>query len=129
MVRWARYCADIEPNPEVGAGGHFCGGYGPLSRLHGSVVDHLDAVEVVVVNRAGVARSVIATRDPKDPNHDLWWAHAGGGGGNFGVVTRYWLRTPGAAGDDPAKLLPRAPAGLLRVVVAGTTPGSPRTAP
>ncbi|MFB9965549.1 FAD-binding protein [Sinosporangium siamense] len=33
--------------PEVEAGGHFAGGgYGPLSRRYGSVVDHLYGVEV-----------------------------------------------------------------------------------
>ena len=40
----------------------------------------------------GRAASVIATRENTDPNRDLWWAHTGGGGGNFGVVTRYWFR-------------------------------------
>jgi aclacinomycin oxidase len=97
--------------PDVGAGGHFVGGgYGPLSRRYGSVVDHLYAVEVVVVDAHGTARAVVATREPHDPNRDLWWAHTGGGGGNFGVVTKYWLRAPGATGSDPAKLLPPAPA-------------------
>jgi len=100
--------------PEVGAGGHFVGGgYGPLSRRYGSVVDHLYGVEVVVAGRDGAARAVVATREPDDPNHDLWWAHAGGGGGNFGVVTRYWLRAPWATGTDPSRLLPPAPAEML----------------
>ncbi|WP_394617620.1 FAD-dependent oxidoreductase [Lentzea sp. JNUCC 0626] len=81
--------------PEVGAGGHFAGGgYGPLSRRYGAVVDHLYGVEVVVVGRDGRARLVTATREAGDPNRELWWAHTGGGGGNFGVVTRYWLRSP-----------------------------------
>ncbi|MFC4909105.1 FAD-binding protein [Actinomadura gamaensis] len=79
--------------PSVGAGGHVVGGgSGPLSRTLGLSVDHLYAVEVVVVDAAGRARSVIATRDPEDPHRDLWWAHTGGGGGTFGVVTRYWFR-------------------------------------
>jgi FAD binding domain/Berberine and berberine like len=104
--------------PEVGVGGHFCGGgYGPLSRLHGSVVDHLYAVEVVVVDRSGRARAVVATREPDDPHRDLWWAHTGGGGGNFGVVTRYWLRAPGVTGADPPRALPAAPSQLLRSLV------------
>jgi aclacinomycin oxidase len=104
--------------PEVGAGGHIAGGgYGPLSRRYGSVVDHLYAVEVVVVDRHGAARAVVATRDAGDPNRDLWWAHTGGGGGNFGVVTRYWLRSPGATGADPATLLPRAPEQMLECLV------------
>jgi len=56
---------------------------------------------------------VTATREPHDPYRDLWWAHTGGGGGNFGIVTRYWFRSPDAAGDDPARLLPQAPASVL----------------
>ncbi|GAA3836971.1 FAD-binding oxidoreductase [Amycolatopsis tucumanensis] len=103
----------------VAAGGHIQGGgYGPLSRSLGSVVDYLYAVEVVVVDRSGRARAVVATREQDDENRDLWWAHTGGGGGNFGVVTRYWMRSPGATGDDPARLLPKPPA-----VTLGTTIG------
>lgn len=100
----------------VGAGGHICGGgYGPLSRLLGLTVDYLHAVEVVVVNEDGTTSTVVATRDENDPNHDLWWAHTGGGGGNFGVVTRYWMRTPDATGTEPACLLPRPP-GSVHIV-------------
>jgi hypothetical protein len=99
----------------VGAGGHIIGGgYGALSRRHGSVVDHLYGVEVVVVDRTGQARSVIATRDSSDPAlRDLWWAHTGGGGGNFGVVTRFWMRAPGVSTMDPGGLLPKPPTKLL----------------
>ncbi|MEV5500353.1 FAD-binding protein [Nonomuraea fuscirosea] len=105
--------------PAVGAGGHFAGGgYGALSRRYGSVVDHLYGVEVVVAGADGAARAVVATREPGDPNRDLWWAHTGGGGGNFGVVTKYWLRSPGATGSDPAGLLPASPAEMLERVVA-----------
>jgi FAD/FMN-containing dehydrogenase len=104
--------------PEVGAGGHFAGGgYGPLSRRYGSVVDHLYGVEVVTVDASGRAKVVVATREPDDPNRDLWWAHTGGGGGNFGVVTRYWLRSPGATGTDPSRLLPPAPQRMFQRVV------------
>jgi FAD/FMN-containing dehydrogenase len=80
--------------PGVGAGGHIAGGgYGRLSRLHGLAADHLYAVEVVVVDKAGDVRAVVATCEPSDPRRELWWAHTGGGGGNFGVVTRYWFRS------------------------------------
>jgi hypothetical protein len=100
---------------EVGVGGHITGGgYGHLSRRDGLVVDHLYAVEVVVVDRSGRARPVVATREPDDPHRDLWWAHTGGGGGNFGVVTRFWMRSPGVDSDDPTLLLPRAPARMRR---------------
>ncbi|WP_394825692.1 FAD-binding oxidoreductase [Pendulispora albinea] len=98
----------------VGAGGHICGGgYGFLSRKHGLVVDHLYAVEVVVVDKRGVAKLVTATRDANDPNRDLWWAHTGGGGGNFGVVTRYWLRSPKADNRPTARVLPTPPTEVL----------------
>lgn len=80
--------------PGVGAGGHIAGGgYGRLSRLHGLAADYLHAIEVVVVDGAGV-HAVVATREPADPRRELWWAHTGGGGGNFGVVTRYWFQSP-----------------------------------
>jgi FAD binding domain/Berberine and berberine like len=105
--------AGISPN--IGVGGHVLGGaFGYLCRQHGLAADHLYAVEVVVVEETGTARSVVATWEPSDPNHDLWWAHTGGGGGNFGIVTRYWFRSPGASGTDPARLLPRAPSSVLR---------------
>ncbi|MER6915304.1 FAD-binding oxidoreductase [Streptomyces sp. NPDC000594] len=101
--------------PDVGVGGHVAGGgYGPLCRLYGLISDHLYAVEVVVVDRAGRARSVVATREPGDPHRDLWWAHTGGGGGSFGVVTRYWFRSPGTTdATPPERLLPRPPATAL----------------
>ncbi|MFF5448597.1 FAD-binding oxidoreductase [Streptomyces sp. NPDC012888] len=100
----------------VGMGGHVTGGgYGALSRAFGLAADHLYAVEVVVVDAAGRARAVIATRERHDPHRDLWWAHTGGGGGNFGVVTRYWFRSPDASRHctDPSRLLPRPPGNVL----------------
>ena len=100
--------------PNVGMGGHVVGGaFGFLCRQHGLAADHLYAVEVVVVDDTGAAKSVVATRESNDPNRDLWWAHTGGGGGNFGVVTRYWLRSPAARGSDPRLLLPKSPDSML----------------
>jgi hypothetical protein len=96
--------------PGIGMGGHVVGGaFGFLCRQLGLAADYLYAVEVVTANEGGRASSVVATREPSDPNRDLWWAHTGGGGGNFGIVTRYWFRSPGAAGNDPSRLLPGAP--------------------
>ncbi|GAB3174267.1 BBE domain-containing protein [Myceligenerans halotolerans] len=96
----------------VGAGGHIMGGgYGLLSRRHGLTVDHLHGVDVVVVGADGAVRQVRATRSR---NRDLWWAHTGGGGGNFGVVTRYLLRSPDARlPGEPGGLLPRPPSTVL----------------
>ncbi|MFB6581595.1 FAD-dependent oxidoreductase [Streptomyces sp. NPDC056402] len=98
----------------VGAGGHIAGGgYGLLSRAHGLVVDHLYAVEVVVTDGKGGVRTVVATREKNDPNRELWWAHTGGGGGNFGLVTRYWFRSPGANGSEPSEQLISPPSTVL----------------
>jgi FAD/FMN-containing dehydrogenase len=106
-------------SPDIGVGGHVVGGaFGFLCREHGLAVDHLYGVEVVVVDETGTARSVVATREPSDPNRDLWWAHTGGGGGNFGIVTRYWFRSPEASGTVPALLLPRAPDSMVIFRVA-----------
>jgi hypothetical protein len=96
--------------PGIGMGGHIVGGaFGFLCRQLGLAADYLYAVEVVTMDADGHARSTVATREASDPNRELWWAHTGGGGGNFGIVTRHWFRSPNASGDDPAKLLPRAP--------------------
>lgn len=77
----------------VGAGGHITGGgYGLLSRKHGLIVDWLDAVEIVCVNADRRAEVVIASRDGSAAEQDLLWANQGGGGGNFGIVTRFWFK-------------------------------------
>ncbi len=102
----------------VGIGGHIPGGgYGFFSRRYGISVDHLYAVEIVVVDASGTPRLLVATREANDPNRDLWWAHTGAGGGNFGVVTRYWFRTPGVTSTDPARLLPKAGNQRARIVL------------
>ncbi len=102
-------------HPGIGVGGHIPGGgYGVLCRLHGLAVDHLYGVEVVVVDESGTAHTIVATREPSDPNRELWWAHTGGGGGNFGIAIRYWFRSPHAVGLDPSDLLPKAPDSMLR---------------
>ncbi|MDB4898257.1 MAG: linked oxidase protein [Gemmatimonadetes bacterium] len=99
--------------PEIGMGGHVVGGaFGFLCRQLGLAADYLYAVEVVTVDERGTARSTVATRKQSDLHRELWWAHTGGGGGNFGIVTRYWFRAFGAAGDDPAHMLPPAPTSM-----------------
>ena len=100
--------------PHIGMGGHIAGGaFGFLCRELGLAADYLHAVEVVTVDRNGQAAAVFASAERDDPNRDLWWAHTGGGAGNFGIVTRYWFRSPDAAGSDPSRLLPRAPASVM----------------
>jgi hypothetical protein len=96
--------------PSVGAGGHFQGGgFGALCRRNGLSSDCIYAVEVVTVTASGGVKTIVATREAGDPNRELWWAHTGGGGGNFGVVTKYWMRGWGATGSNPATLLPAPP--------------------
>ena len=103
----------------VGMGGHVTGGgFGPLSRLYGQISDHLYAVETVVVDENGKAKAVTATREEDDPHRDLWWAHTGGGGGNFGVATKFWFRSRDGQGDDPTLLLPKRPSGHTMASVA-----------
>jgi FAD/FMN-containing dehydrogenase len=60
------------------------GGFGYLTRRFGWAVDNLEEVEIVTAD--GEIR--IANRDRND---DLFWA-VRGGGGNFGVVTRFTFR-------------------------------------
>jgi aclacinomycin oxidase len=96
--------------PAIGMGGHVAGGaFGFLCRQLGLAADYLSAVEVVTVDGDGHPRIVVATREPSDRHHDLWWALTGAGGGNFGIVTRQWFRSQDASGADPKQTLPRAP--------------------
>jgi hypothetical protein len=98
--------------PGTGIGGHATGGgHGMLTRQFGLITDHIEAVEMVVVDEHRNVRVVVAERGGS--NDDLWWAVAGGGGGNFGVITKYWFRSPSATGTEPGELLPRPPADLL----------------
>ena len=82
----------------VGAGGHITGGgYGLLSRKHGLVVDWLTGVEIVTVDENRRAAAHVVTVDGDEAARDLLWANQGGGGGNFGIVTRFLFRELPAA--------------------------------
>jgi len=78
----------------VGAGGHISGGgYGLLSRLHGLTIDHLSAVDIAIWEHSyGRSRLLHVSADSHDADErDLFWAVCGAGGGNFGVIVRYYF--------------------------------------
>lgn len=73
--------------PTVGTAGlTLGGGFGLVSRAFGLTADALVGLEMV----DACGNLLVASRHQ---NEDLFWASRGGGGGNFGVVTRFWFRT------------------------------------
>lgn len=96
----------------VGIGGiTLAGGIGYLVRKHGLTIDNLVAAEIVTAD--GQQLHVDAESHP-----DLFWAIRGGGG-NFGVVTRfkYKLQPVGAAVGGML-LLPATPDVITGVIAA-----------
>jgi hypothetical protein len=73
--------------PAVGVSGFTLGGgYSMLSRYLGLTIDNLVSITMVTANGS----SVVVANSTVHP--DLFWALRGGGGGNFGVVTRFTFR-------------------------------------
>jgi FAD/FMN-containing dehydrogenase len=73
--------------PSVGVGGHALGGgMGLAGRRFGLTCDNVVSLRIVT------ADGRLVTADA-DTNPDLYWACRGGGGGNFGIVTRFEMRT------------------------------------
>lgn len=72
--------------PSVGIGGHTLGGgFGLASRAWGLACDNLMSAQVVLADGSTV------TADARH-HSDLYWACRGGGGGNFGIATRFVFR-------------------------------------
>ncbi|WP_411381725.1 BBE domain-containing protein [Pseudomonas sp. MPB26] len=93
----------------VGLGGHICGGgYGLLSRKDGLMCDWLSGVDMLVPNAQGNGLiPVHVARNSSDKDElDLFAACCGAGGGQFGIITRYYFDS-----------LPDAPAEVLWLVM------------
>jgi FAD/FMN-containing dehydrogenase len=72
--------------PTVGISGlTLGGGHGFLSRKYGLATDNVLELEIVTAD----GRRLVCNAHQ---NSDLFWACRGGGGGNFGVVTRWTFR-------------------------------------
>lgn len=122
--------------PSVGIGGHVLGGgFGLASRAWGLASDNVVSVQIVTAD----GRVLVA-----DETHhpDLFWACRGGGGGNFGIATRFVFRThrvtqgsffvaswPWAQADEVVHSFlgwaPRAPDALGTVCRLAAGPGGP----
>lgn len=94
----------------VGVGGiTLTGGFGYLVRSHGLTVDSLLSAEIVTAD--GEIRQVTPDSDP-----ELLWALTGGGG-NFGVVTRFTFAAHEVRNGVGGMLILPAEAQVLRDVV------------
>ncbi|RKE22985.1 FAD-binding oxidoreductase [Streptomyces sp. TLI_171] len=95
--------------PTVGVGGlTLGGGIGVLGRKYGLTCDRLGAAEVVT------ADSCLRTASPEQ-DCDLYWALRGGGGGNFGITTRFAFDT--APAPDLTVFVLAFPAGAVPQVL------------
>ncbi|KAI8110834.1 hypothetical protein M9434_004408 [Picochlorum sp. BPE23] len=73
--------------PAVGVGGHLLGGgIGFLNRMFGLACDQV--LRLTMINYQGQTIQASPSQ-----NKDLFWASCGGGGGNFGIVTEYTIKT------------------------------------
>lgn len=88
--------------PTVGISGFTLGGgFGPMSRKFGLMCDNVEEMEVITANQRKV-------RANKRQNSDLFWALQGGGGSNFGVVTKFYLTPSDATSKQIVSTIPYA---------------------
>ncbi|MCO7189178.1 MULTISPECIES: FAD-binding protein [unclassified Pseudoalteromonas] len=79
----------------VGVGGHVCGGgFGIHSRQYGLSSDYLAGVELISFDQWGGQANYPRTyfKGQSARADEIVWAHQGGGGGNFGIVTKYFFK-------------------------------------
>ncbi len=84
----------------VGAGGHISGGgYGLLSREYGLSIDHVTAIDIVTWDAVSAKASLRHVSDSSTDaaERDLFWAARGAGGGNFGIIVRFYFADPPVA--------------------------------
>lgn len=82
--------------PGVGVAGFILGGgHGPYEGLLGLACDNI--VSVRIVDRNGVAKTVSRSK-----NSALFWGMCGAGGGQFGIVTSFRLKTASSKPFDNA---------------------------
>eukprot|EP01084_Bolivina_argentea_P253075 424992_1 len=78
----------------VGFGGHIVGGgYGLLSRKYGLTIDYLAGIELIysIDNKTAICRTFLENNDANDEVTKVVWAHKGCGGGNYGIITKYYF--------------------------------------
>ncbi|KAI9369550.1 hypothetical protein BJX61DRAFT_549511 [Aspergillus egyptiacus] len=108
-VTWYEVYRALEPTGQVVIGGRLksigvaglslIGGFHYFNNRYGFAMDNVLGYEVVLGNGtvvtagSGSGRSQEEWEKGQRDNLDLFWALKGGGGNNFGVVTRFVLRT------------------------------------
>lgn len=80
----------------VGVGGHISGGgYGLLSRLQGLTVDWVTGVDILIPDPTSSGAKLVPVHvspNSKQKTHrELFKACCGAGGGNFGIIIRYYF--------------------------------------